>query len=340
MLTAIETINPFVRPPWWTSSIATHVESTKEAAKRYHDEMTYQPNTVCIYTDGSGIDGAIGAAAYSPTVAKTQYQYLGNEASFNVFAAELMAMNLAIDMLKNNTEANSTNCIIYSDSQASISAITKPAKQSGQGIIREILDKVDSLQAQTQINITIVWIPGHMDIPGNEEADAAAKSAAKEKGKLDASAFKHPAMKSARITSINAASKAEWIQLWQKTKTANQLRKICTRPTAESGIKLYGGISNRRDAAALVRLRTGHCSLNQYLHRFGIEDDPRCNCGDGIVETVKHFLLHCDKYERLRDKLRKKVGAGNMRMEKLLGSPEHIIEALEFIKKTGRFAFN
>jgi hypothetical protein len=63
-------------------------------------------------------------------------------------------------------------------------------------------------------------------------------------------------------------------------------------------------------------------------------------CGHGIIETVKHFLLHCDKYERPRDQLRKKVGAGNMRMEKLLGSTEHIIDALEFIKKTGRFAFN
>jgi hypothetical protein len=50
--------------------------------------------------------------------------------------------------------------------------------------------------------------------------------------------------------------------------------------------------------------------------------------------------LHCDKYERLQDKLRKKLGAGNMKMEKLLGSPEHIIDALVFVKKTGRFAFN
>lgn len=50
MSTPMETIHPFARPPW------------REAKKR-HDETARDPNTICIYKDGSGIDGQISAAA-------------------------------------------------------------------------------------------------------------------------------------------------------------------------------------------------------------------------------------------------------------------------------------
>ena len=40
---------------------------------------------------------------------------------------------------------------------------------------------------------------------------------------------------------------------------------------------------------------------------------------------MHHFLLVCQKYERLRDEMRKKVGVGGMKMEKLLGDPRRIV---------------
>ena len=106
----------------------------------------------------------------------------------------------------------------------------------------------------------------------------------------------------------------------------------------ESGIKLYGAIPTRQEAAWIIRLRTGHCSLNQYLHRFNIEDDPKCSCRDAI-ETVAHYLLRCGNYDKEREKLRKEVGIGSMRVEKLLGYPKLIKHTLEYIKNTGRFTF-
>ena len=192
---------------------------------------------------------------------------------------------------------------------------------------------------ERNIDIELVWIPGHKGIPGSDKADAAAKMAAKEKGALDLATFKHPTMKSARIQSIKTAEKTEWATAWTtRVDSSAHLRKICNNPAA-GGAKLYAGVKNRQDSATLVRLRTGHCSLNQYLHRFGIKDDPRCQCGSGSVETVRHFLLHCSEYDRLRDELRRKVGAGSMRIDTLLGSPGHVMDTLEYIKKTGKFAF-
>ena len=37
--------------------------------------------------------------------------------------------------------------------------------------------------------------------------------------------------------------------------------------------------------------------------------------------------------------MREKVGAGNMRMESLLGSPKLVKETLEYVEKTGWFNF-
>jgi len=54
---------------------------------------------------------------------------------------------------------------------------------------------------------------------------------------------------------------------------------------------------------------------------------------------VKHFLLVCQKYERWRDRMRKAVGVGGMKMEKLLEDSRRIKDTIEFIESTERFEF-
>jgi ribonuclease HI len=167
----IETIVPYIRPPWWMSIIDAHIDATKESAKLYHDSthLAYTSNlsTISIYTDGSGIDGNIGAAAVCPTTSIIAHQHLGTESSY-VFAAELTAIHLAIRMLE-NVLPQYTKCIIYADSQAAIKAVINPGRQSGLSII---LDNAEELRLN--ISISIVWIPGH-DILGNELVDTEAK---------------------------------------------------------------------------------------------------------------------------------------------------------------------
>jgi hypothetical protein len=92
----------------------------------------------------------------------------------------------------------------------------------------------------------------------------------------------------------------------------------------------------RKQGATLSQLRTGHCALNQYLHRFSITEDPHCECGNGI-EMVKHYLLDCRTHEESRKELREKVGWRNMRVQKLLSNPKVVKNTMEFVDKTGRF---
>jgi ribonuclease HI len=339
IMTPSETIRTHVRPPWWTPTIDIHIEPTKEDAKEYHDRTNCLPTTAYIYTDGSGIDGNIGAAAVCPKTNDTRYQYLGKETEYNVYAAELCAIQLGLGIIKDNHQY--TKCILYTDNQAAIQAVVKPGQQSGQSIILSILDSAEELQqVRPQLTITIVWVPGHEDIPGNELADIEAKKAAQPNGALS-NEFAHRAMKSAKNTAIHKNANSTWEKEWENGKGRGQhLRAIMQRPNTTSGPKLYANIDNisRQQLAWLARLRTGHVSLNQYLCRFNITPCPRCACGKS-TETVAHFLLRCEFYEEERKTLREAVGEDRMKVEILLGDVKKVKALLKYVETTERFEF-
>jgi len=111
MSTTLETIHPFPKPPWWQPTAHIDLSSNKKEAKQRHDQTARDPSTICIYTDGSGIEGEIGAAAYCPTTSEIRQQYLGKDSSQNVYVAELFAVKLAIDIV-HESPTKYDNCII------------------------------------------------------------------------------------------------------------------------------------------------------------------------------------------------------------------------------------
>ena len=74
------------------------------------------------YTDGSGVENKVGAAAYSPTMNTTSHQHLGSEKQYNVFTGEVTAVQLAVEILRDDHDFRT--CYIYSDSQAAIKRST------------------------------------------------------------------------------------------------------------------------------------------------------------------------------------------------------------------------
>ena len=107
-------------------------------------------------------------------------------------------------------------------------------------------------------------------------------------------------------------------------------------PHTTTGQKLYGTLEQREHVVWITRLRTGHCHLNDYLHRFNVVETPECECG-AEGETVNHYLLNCELYDEERDVLRRKVGSHGMRTSVLLGDHKVIKETVKYIESTGRF---
>ena len=179
-----------------------------------------------------------------------------------------------------------------------------------------------------------MWIPGHADIEGNEQADAEAKRAARDA--TLSKPFKHRPLKSARVRTIKSEANIQWQKEWNNnTKAATTLRSIMKTKGALSGTKLYKAIKSRNTVSTIARLRTGHCGLNDYLYKFNKRDSPYCECGHG-KETVNHYLIECKRYSKERLKLRKNVGIGGMRLAARLGNLKNIRHTMEFVQTTMR----
>jgi ribonuclease HI len=285
-----------------------------------------------VYTDGSGHNGHIGAAMHSPTINLTKGQYVGTDKTHNVYGAELTAIQMATRLFEEKLDEYS-NVYIFVDSQSAIQAIASPKRQSGQYIIKNILDTIDRIyETKPTCNVHIEWVPGHKSITGNEHADQAAKAAATRN-----TLPRTPRMRSAQYGSIQYMAKTQWKTEWKTGKeNAKRLRCMSQHPDTTTGLKLYGTLLRRKHVVWISRLRTGHCHLNEYLHRFNIIETAECECG-AEKETLKHYLLNCELYDEERDLLRRRVGVQGMRLDLLLGDPRTIKDTVEYIEKTGRF---
>ena len=93
----LEKVVPYVVSPRWRPPKTT-ISSNSKAAKELHDvTRRISENTdVLIYTDGSGINNKIGAAAVATQYGVKLESYLGTFSSHTVYTGELQGVNLAL----------------------------------------------------------------------------------------------------------------------------------------------------------------------------------------------------------------------------------------------------
>jgi hypothetical protein len=89
-----------------------------------------------------------------------------------------------------------------------------------------------------------------------------------------------------------------------------------------------------------------HTTLTDALQNETSFLPPRLRLREKVLKFVTRMLtappqhMVCPKYERWRDRMRKAVGVGGMKMEKLFGNSKRIIrDTVEFIESTERFEF-
>jgi len=159
--------------------------SKEEEAIQYKNQIQnlikYQNvNNLIIYSDGSKCEktGNLDAGIYY-----TKNYAMENSGCFSwnlnshmeVFDAELFAIEKAFKLVLNQISLFTKDIWIFSDSQAAIQRIQKSSLNAGQSHVLAIKSWAEKIKAKHQINIHLNWVPGHMNIKGNELADQAAK---------------------------------------------------------------------------------------------------------------------------------------------------------------------
>ena len=88
-----------------------------------------------------------------------------------VFQCELYALNQAASWIEDNVDRTEI-VYFFSDSQATLQALNRTNCSSI--MVMETIDILNRVGQQTFPSVC--WVPGHMDIPGNERADELARA--------------------------------------------------------------------------------------------------------------------------------------------------------------------
>ena len=131
-------------------------------------------------------------------------------------------------------------------------------------------------------NVTLEWCPGHQGVTGNEQADAAVRSATKAAAKQAAPTPLVRPTTRPTVAWVKAQAKAkkekEIVEAWWCNNDPDSYTKLGLGPYPDTH-----GLS-RVEMAKLVVYRTGHRKFATHFRRFNIKaEEPTCHCGAVVV---------------------------------------------------------
>lgn len=282
-------LNEITTPTWQINTPDINIELTiypkditpvAQYRTEYNRIKHEKYNNYCkIFTDGSKTRAGVGAAAVCDGIVRTAT--LPPEAS--VFSAEMHAIQMAINIIKNNTK---DRFVIFSDSLSSINILSK--LNYTHPIVRKIQHDINEIKREKVIEIC--WIPSHAGIAGNEKADLNAKLASTKPIQFIPIYFQdfYPVIKEKIQTCWNL----EW------TNSGRNMLQIKQCP----GEWEKDSKTTREEEVILNRLRTGHTWLT---HNNIMSGEPRINampCPACYQATlgVRHILMECPVFDAQR----------------------------------------
>lgn len=243
-----------------------------------------------IFTDASKTmdESPVGSAVWIP-----KYKVLLSFKSpkeTSVFSGEALAiLEATLFVLTHNIKKS----IIFTDSKSSLQALVSNCFKSKfiSPLILKIKEALFKCSAK-QLDVILVWIPGHCGISGNEQVDTWAKEAVSN-GSLIRSVY---ACDTLPLATRDSAK--QWQSRYDETsRTKGRLYKsvqplIPPKPWFfNNKYRLY----DKRVISTICRLRIGHTCTPVFLNKIHVRDSSICECG--IDEgTTDHIFFNCPKY--------------------------------------------
>ena len=327
-------------PPWEKSPTVLRSELSSNIDKNFSNEQTKAaaldtintryPLHLKIYTDGSKYAESTSAAMWIPSLGVAESWKLNQAVERSIMGAELFAIKQSLHwLLLNQPLIQHLGVVILTDSRSGIQALESHRRRSSSFTTNQILNLAHILK-DSEVDLTIQWIPSHVGLMGNERADELAKAAhnltALTNAPLDPTEMK---------LKIKSTCKRRCQQRYDIDKLETHIG--CIRSTL--GHWPWTSCKSRRVETAMTRLRIGHSRLRAHLFRFGLVDDPNCNtCA--VPENSKHIMEECHRSRHERTILFQKMrtlGIQRPNTRVLLGGGEYdiaiqgeIVKAVEY----------
>lgn len=341
----IESIQATRHTPKWKRCYDIQINPNQDEAM---DVEARDRAPIRIYTDGSGFEGGIGAAAVlirrmatGRTRKRVLKFHLGTAQEHTVYEGELVGLILAQHLL--SSEARISVVSLYTDNQASITGSSSIKPTAGHHLMDLFHRKLERLQQRRPaLKLTNYWIPSHSGCQGNEMADDEAKKAAQGETSANEELPRElqydqplPYSKSAIKQIFNRKFREQAQKHFENSSRYAKLLEIDPEFHPRKYRRMTDSLP-RRQASCLTQLRTNHTPLNKHLHRIKCVDSPMCpNCNDK-EETVHHYLLMCPKYNLPRRELLATLGRDARSLSTLLSSKEALRPLFKYIARTGR----
>ncbi|PSR73744.1 hypothetical protein PHLCEN_2v10434 [Hermanssonia centrifuga] len=340
---AIETITPARYSPYWKPGHATEIAENKDQARESENRWA-RKDGIRVYTDGSDVDGGVGAAAvlYKPgrRQVKTLQYHLGPSTEHTVYEAEVVALILGMELIRQ--ESSVRNVSLAVDNQAAVSASRSSRSAPG----HYLMDKFHRLKARVKLKhrgakITVRWVPGHMGIKGNEAADRRAKEAARDlmeiRRPIPTCLVKALPRSVSKIHQLHQQELvAEADRRWKSSPRWAKMNNIDPKlPSKRYGVLIAG--LPRRHASILFQLRTGHAPLRKHLHKIGRADTPTCQACGEAPETVPHYILYCPAFNHPRAAMSFELGDDARSLTSLFTNAGSLRSLFRYIHRTRRF---
>ncbi|KFM75393.1 RNA-directed DNA polymerase from mobile element jockey, partial [Stegodyphus mimosarum] len=283
-------------------------EDTNEFVYRqlFSDHKHKYKSYIPVYTDGSKAAGHVGASF----IVEDHMEGKRLHDACSVFTSELSALYYALLFI---SKVHKRQFIIYTDSFSALKSLGS-CYSAKNPIVTDILSLNLKLRSRCY-DILYCWVPGHMDIKGNQLADIMAKSAVHLTDQLV------PINDIRDVIKQGISNKLQ--QLWDLQRDT-KLKSIKTK------IERWEPTKNRKEEVLLTRLRIGHSGItHNYLLKA--ESEPMCSHCNAAIMSVHHFLVDCSYFKELR---LKHFNSCDLPLDHIIGK-EVNSNLFHYLKETG-----
>ncbi len=261
--------------------------------EEYSESQIGEWSDITCYTDGSMMNGSVGAAVIIQTkddsiddlVDYKHSYHLGDNST--VFQSEVFAVGQTANTLC-DMKVTDKNITINCDSQAALRALSATIVKS-----HTVLNAIHALNSLAKFNrVNLTWIPAHSEFDGNEIADKYAKMGS---NNTNSTSVLLPVPRCVCYAALRRKTIARWDGSL-KTDLPQHF-SVMWRDKFKKELSRMG----KRDLRAATQILTGHSTLNYHLNKLVRNIEPLCPLCKASDETVTHLLGQCPLrwYERV-----------------------------------------